>query len=250
MYRIFFIVCILANTNILAQKNDNSSDLKKKKANTKSIKVYMDFKNFNIINNHIFKTQNTTLVTDRKESGIYPSVGYSKLMKNDHFKEISISYMGINFRKIDDFITFVDTTQTFTIPANGSEHIYRLHLGGRFEYAFPIFKQVNSKSHFYIGESVEPIIFTEYRKPLSTAFFERSTIVLNNIIAFSPRYILDITKNISLDLNVPIPIMNINFIHDEWQNPILPSFERRRNDATVSFLKYNYQVRVGVGVKI
>jgi hypothetical protein len=223
----------------------------------KAIKSYIDFKTFNYVSNfdHMIRGSVSRFFEinkfKQKEIGFFPSFGYSKFYKNDHFLELSFSFMGISNKEIEGFSTsFIDSLNTPLFLFPFKQRNFSLRVGTRFEYVLPILKNTKSESGFYVGISSEPNIFIFKTSPLNDKIFNQSYSELNTIFAITPRYIQNISKNCFIDFNIPLPLYSYAIKHEFINDPILPTHARRKTSTIGTFLPHNYQIRLGLGIKI
>ncbi len=255
-----FLCFFIFHTPLFSQNADTvlqkKSSFKHEKP-IKAIKSYIDFKTFNYVSNfdHTITGSMSNFFEinkfKQKEVGIFLSFGYSKFFKNDHFLEVSLSFMGISNREIEGFITsFRDSFNNVLFLFPLKQRNFSLRMGTRFEYVLPILKNTKNESGFYVGISGEPNIFIFKTSPLNDKTFNQSYSELNTIFAITPRYILNISKSCFIDFNIPLPFYSYAIKHEFINDPILPTNARRKTSTIGTFLPYNYQIRLGLGIKI
>lgn len=246
------LLCLTCYNSLTAQSIHQEPQQKSlKQKPSKALKFYMDIKADKRDRNINFPAiiGMNQIEINEKGLGVSPSVGYAYFNKKGHYREFSVSFMGLRWRENSQLNYFRDTANSILIfPSANSQKETMLHLGVRWEYAFPIWE--GKKGHFYLGASIEPTIYFQNIQPLSTAYFPQKTLELKSILAASPRYIWDISKNIYMDFNIPISLISFNYTYRHWSNPILPTYVRQQGNWAAQFLKDNLQARVGVGVKI
>ncbi len=250
-----FLCLFTFNSPLFSQNADTISHKKtatKSPPKTKALKIYLDFKTFDY-NSDFMSNSSVNLLSSsfkRKDMGFYPSFGYSKFHKNECFTELSLSLMGLRYKEQLNTITIIDSAFMITNPIYNSEKVFEMRIGTRFEYTFPILKRPKSNSHFYIGSSLEPFISIYNEVPLSTASYPMKSVEFKNIFAVVPRFILNINKNCFIDINIPIPVFAVSMRYGYFGNPILPTYARNQSEVKAIFLPYNYQIRLGLGIKI
>lgn len=249
-----FLCLFTFNSPLFSQNVDTISHKKtatKSSPKTKALKIYLDFKTFDY-NSDFMSNSSVNLLSSsftRKDMGFYPSFGYSKFHKNECFTELSLSLMGLRYKEELNTYTIIDTN-SISFPIGNSEEVFEMRIGSRFEYAFPILKRPKSNSHFYIGTSLEPFISIYNAVPFTTASYPMKSVEFKNIFAVVPRFIHNINKNCFIDINIPIPIFAVSMRYGYFGNPILPTYARNQSEVKATFLPYNYQIRLGMGIKI
>jgi hypothetical protein len=249
-----FLCFFTFNTPLFSQNADtvlHKKTVVKNPLKTKALKIFLDFKTFDYTSN--FTSNGSVIVLSssfsRKDMGFYPSIGYSKILKNESLMEFSISPMGFRYKEQMNTRTFNNINST-VFPVGNSEKVFEMRIGSRFEYAFPIFKKPKSNSHFYLGASSEPFISVFKVVPFTTSSYPHKSVEFKNIVGVVPRYIHNINKNCFLDINIPIPLFGFSMRYGYNEDPVLPTSARNENEIKATFLPYNYQIRFGLGIKI
>ena len=250
-----FLCFFTFNTPLFSQNADTVLQKKtaiKSPLKTKALKIFLDFKTFDY--NSDFTSNGSVNVLSssftRKDMGFYPSFGYAKFHKNECFTELSLSLMGLRYKEQLNTITIIDSAFMITNPIYNSEKVFEMRIGTRFEYAFPISKKSKGNSRIYLGTSIEPFISINRVIPLTTANFPLKSVEFNNIFALVPRFIHNINKNCFIDINIPIPVFAVSMRYGYYGNPVLPIDARNQSEVKATFLPYNYQIRLGLGMKI
>jgi hypothetical protein len=232
------------NTHIT---NSNAKHLNTK--TDKSITFFLDFKTFNYRRNFNFgiDSQSVTSFNEIKTKGFYPSLALTHYKSNGHFTETALTF--IQFQNIDDLSVsrFINNGNWLQIPTSGAKTL-TMKMSLRFGYNFLL--NASENNQFYLGISTEPVLSYSHIQPYSSAYFPDSKFEIFNIVSLMPRFIKNINKKLFFDVNLPISIFSTKFWYEAWQNPILPTYQQRKSVFEAAFIPRNFQLRMGVGMRI
>lgn len=225
----------------------NTTSIKKKSQN--AVKLFLDFKTFTDNKDFSFIRDSFKFVKTSKHKtiGFYPSLAYTHYKPNGHFTEMAFTFIQFQYRDEIDLETIVFDSSVVDIPTRG-EKLLAMKIGLRFDYNIPLFSSENNL--FYLGFSSEPIFSYTQTLPYTQANFPSKIFEMKNIVAIMPRFIKNINKKVFVDFNVPISLLSTTYKYENTENPILPTYARRKFTVKSAFFPPNYQFRIGLGVRI
>jgi hypothetical protein len=247
LFFLFAAQLIGQNTNIETSTPSNAKKIKTEDALT----LFLDFKTFNysrtITSGSDLDSSRRTLLNEIKTRGFYPSLSYTHHKANGHFTEMALTFIQFQNQEDVSTSTFTNFAGQFQIPTRGAKTL-DMKLGFRIGYNIPLYTAENSQ--FILGISNEPILAYNTVSPRSSAAFPSTMFEMKSIVALMPRFVKNLNKKVFLDFNVPFSLFSTTYRYENMKNPILPFFEQRRSFFEMAFVPRNFQLRMGVGVRI
>ena len=208
----------------------------------------------------------TTIITDdtlfiqkntERNKTILPAIGWSRFRKNGRFREFVITRLSLDYqyKKSENKLLFQRDSSGNIIPViinipSREVKIWTNNLGLRFEWNFPIFRKENSDFIAFLGVSMDPSVFYQKIKPMSTASFPTRVFELSNTLTVIPRVTYAFTNRFFMDINMPFSFVTFSGNYTYEDNPVLPSFARESINFRTRLPSNIWAIRLGIGYKI
>lgn len=172
-----------------------------------------------------------------------PAINISREKYN---QEIEFSRLIIgrteNVQKLNNLDTNVP------IPVSG-ERKTALDISMRYEFNYYL-KSNSSRFMPQIGIGVKPYFISTKTTPLTSANIPLSRMIAGNTVSIVPRIVINLNKNVFLDINTPIGILDSYYIREKEENPAFTPAEMKSSQFTTKFFQNWLQLRVGIGVNL
>ncbi|MBL7813496.1 MAG: hypothetical protein JNL70_00725 [Saprospiraceae bacterium] len=186
-----------------------------------------------------------------KSAHVLPMFGFSKLRANGSFYEMSLTQL--NLAKQDVFILrgIRDTFNGSLIstPLQGAKS-HLAHIGTRFEWNFPIFKEYMDNIQPFIGGSIDPSVLFKDITPYTIAAFPTRIFEVCNSFSIIPRAVISLSEHWLLDIHLPFSVFTTAYSYNYEGNPILPTYARSTSRFENKFSPNIWSIRLGVGYRI
>jgi hypothetical protein len=236
----YFILALFTfNSNVIkAQKNVDTKD---KNKTTRYFKTYLE--TIYDSKETVKKQGGRTFSNQSKYFKIYPSIAFTKINSNGRLFEMSFAL--INLEQRNELSENRIDSLSIRLPTRGAE-TFSLTVGSRFEWAWQV--KSTGISQFYFGISTNPVFTFENVIPYTTASFPSYQYDLTTGLSVVPRWCLQITDRLLIDVNIPLTFNEINLNYSYVGDPSLPEFAREKTELTSKFVLKPH-LRIGFGVR-
>ena len=236
------LVFLLNGLTLFGQENNK---------NSKTIKLYTNFSWSNTDMSLSYDTVNkTSTIENSKETQIgyfTPSFSFSSL--NGNFQEFELSRLLINKTQNQTIETVDSTGQTInTLAGEKSTNIF---IAFRYEYDIMLFKKKEgTKFQSFIGFSANPFYSNSSFTPIVSTLYPSTQNNFGVLLSVIPRLNYNLNEKWFIDLNIPINLVDANWMFRSEEDPTLT--EEQRITTTVNFSTFpkKFLIRLGVGLRI
>lgn len=193
-----------------------------------------------------FSNNVTYLYSIDKDQIAYLGFGFSKLKENGWFQEFSLVNMNISRQKNIHRLIFIN--QQVTEPLDGTQ-IAQASLALRWEFGKLLGSIDKQRLIPAFGVSIDPYANFTHIIPYTNMFFEGKFLRVGSVVNVIPKVEYSITKNMSLDVSFPVPVVNVWLSHDKIKHPAIRENSQNKVDHCF-FPVRDTQIRIGLLYKI
>lgn len=176
-----------------------------------------------------------------------PSIGFN--LPNGNYHEFGISRLLIN--KTDNVSYSIDDSAGQSNLLVSGDITTDLLIDLRYEYNFMLLKKKSeSKLRPFLGFSVDPYFSRKRFNPKISTSFPMNENKLGATFSVIPRLVYNINERLFLDLNIPLPIADINLTSIRLDKPDLSINERTTSTIILGAFPAKFLIRFGIGIKI
>lgn len=213
---------------------------------TKWISVRLSSQPFQIVEleERSFSNNVTYLYSIDKNQIAYLGFGFRKLKENGWFQEFSIVNMNISKQK--NLHSFVFINRQVVEPLDGVQ-IAQASLALRWEFGKLLGNIDKQRFIPALSASIDPYANFTHIIPYTSRFFKGKFLDVGSVVNIIPKLEYSITKNMSLDVSFPVPVVNVWFSHDKIEYPAVPENSQKQNKMDhCFFLVRDTQIRLGL----
>lgn len=206
-------------------------------AQTKTqLKLYQntDFFNVNYYNGVIQESRSTTHASINRFSLAVNLIGKKKLSQEIELfiPEISTSIYHVKF------------PQTYTF--NESNTYDRKISTYAFRYEVNMALHQSDRSLVSLGAAINPYYWEEKDTPLVSNVYARDLKTYGVSLNLIPRVSLKLTRKITLDVNIPFKLYDLQKVTQNIKNPAIPIADQTNGGYTNIFFQNSYTIRLGI----
>lgn len=176
----------------------------------------------------------------------HPSIAFQIASKRQNFHEIELT--DFTYKKTKDLEYALDTDY-FRIPVQGEE-IIRSSLAARYEFIRPLIKGRDARLVPAIGVAGMAYFERIATVPLTTSLFPSRYAQFGARGFLVPRVTWYASKRVYVDINIPLPLLDMGLNMRRVGNPAYPAPLRDYNLIVFNAIPNYYTFRAGVGVKL
>lgn len=216
-------------------------------AQSVSLKLYT---NFAFYMNNSDENPWSSLMVDNKvtELGYFtPSVCFT--LPSGNFHEVELARFLFN-RSHQEWYEDPDSPEDETDPVF-IELTTNVRISLRYEFNWKLLKnKTDAKFIPYLGVSSLPYYKNENYLPGESNEYRIRTNNLGITIALVPRVIFRVNERLFLDLNVPLSLADLSYMHHHYNSPNLPEEDRNSSTVDIAAFPWQFLFRFGLGVNL
>jgi len=147
-----------------------------------------------------------------------------------------------------DHLSYEDYGDQNSIEVLAGEEISNFQTKLRYELGFT--NQSTRKIKPMIGFAAQPYFYYSKFVPAVITFFPTNTATVGTTLFLVPRLMVDISKKIFLDVNIPIGIVDFYWVRKKSLDPSLTIEEQVEHKTNHEFVYKTFQIRLGLGIRI
>lgn len=195
-----------------------------------------------------FSNNVTYQYSNQKDQIVYLGFGFRKLKENGWFQEFSLVNLNISKQKNLNYLIL--SNQQIIEPVSGTT-LTQASLALRWEIGQLIGGIENQRFIPAWSVSIDP--YTDFSRiiPHTSAGFPTKFLEIGSVVNVIPKVEYSITKNMSLDVSFPVPVVNVWFSYDKIENPTVPKDSQKQSKIDQCFFPLrDTQIRLGLLYKI
>lgn len=186
-------------------------------------------------------------IKERAINYLTPSIAFQVKAKNQNFHEIELSQF-----QMSNHLSSMEQLNPASHSWKSTDE-YRgnyVNIQLRYEYILNFNKKKDSRWLPALGLSAMPyIIYGNGRSNLS-GIFPRSEATIGVKGFVIPRVSYHISKRLFAELNVPVNLGDVNYIHQKHRDPSLPAAEQSNSSLNFNGMSMPFQIRLGIGLRL
>jgi hypothetical protein len=158
--------------------------------------------------------------------------------QNGHRSEIELNTLSFRTK---DHINLIDQNQR---DLEGKTRTFELGL--RYEYDYRVYP--GDQLELFIGAAVLGVFSCESLKPDSDYLYDTRSSRFDLGLAIVPKLIIPLSEFVSLDVNIPVTVVNWSSLSKKYDSSVVPSGESKFSDSYTTTLPGVIELRVGLQV--